>query len=182
MRKNGFTLIEILISLGIIGVIAAIFMRLMTNAVPDLDKASFLRAYLTTKAVVSDMINDPSLYPDEYGRKDENNNDMYGFANTLAPTYGEYGPNRGYSAAQLSGSNKFKTIFADKLGIANGGYSNRDGVYYSISDSGNTKTITVTSKENVTLGRFTVDLEGGVTCASNLGYCNDITNLKKKMN
>ena len=175
MRKNGFTLIEILISLGIIGVIAAIFMRLMTNAVPDLDKASFLRAYLTTKAVVSDMINDSSLYPDEYGRKDENGNDMYGFANTLAPAYGEY-------KDIASGSSKFPTIFASKLGISNGGYSNRDGVYYSISDSGNTKTITVTSKENVTLGRFTVDLEGGVTCASSQGYCNDITNLKKKMN
>ena len=52
MRKKAYTLMEILISLGIIGIIAMILVRLISGATPNTNKVGFLRAYVTTQSVV----------------------------------------------------------------------------------------------------------------------------------
>lgn len=168
-KKRGFTLMEVLISIGIIGILAAILMRVLSGVAPDLDKANFLRAYVSTRAVVADMINDSSIYEQEPNE----NGDYKGFADTSAPKYGIYYREDG----SISGDDKFPIIFRDKLGL-DGSYSARDGVYYNIDGF----EITITTKAGKTLGVFTVGTQGEVSCESDLEYCEgDITNLKRKM-
>lgn len=168
LKKQGFTLMEILLCVGIIGILAAILMRVLSGVMPDIDKASFVRAYLTTRTVVSDMINDSSIYSQE----PDANGEYAGFSDTDAPKYGKY-----YGTI-YSGANKFPLIFKDKVGLDGSGFSNRDGVYYSV---GTDFTITIKNKDGDALGTFTVGSEGSVSCSSSLGYCDDITNFRRKM-
>ena len=55
MKKTGFTLAELLITLGIIGVIVAILVPAVNNAMPDENKAMYLKTYDT----LSDTIKNP---------------------------------------------------------------------------------------------------------------------------
>ena len=174
MKKRAFTLMEILLALGIIGIIAMIMARVISGVMPDREKAAFLRAYLTTKTIVATMINDTSIYPaerdiDGYA---QHPGDGTGFANTSQPTYGLY------ASSTYSGSNKFKNIFLDMLGD-----TTRDGVTYEVT--GQTIKITSNTKDESgnlpVLGTFVVDNDGGVSCSSSRsGYCDDMTDLKKK--
>ena len=176
MRKKAYTLMEILISLGIIGIIAMILVRLISGATPNTNKVGFLRAYVTTQSVVADMINDKSIYPDEYSRTD---NSKYGFANTEPPTYGYYAIHGG---PQMSGSNKFGLIFLDKLGYSAANYGTlhpRDNVVYTVQG----QTITIKNKKDEVLGSFIVDNEGKITCQSGDlpdVTCENITELRNR--
>ncbi len=62
MRNKGFTLSELLVSIGIIGVIAALVIPQMHNAMPDRDKAKVLKAYKTLNDTNNEIFNNPSLY------------------------------------------------------------------------------------------------------------------------
>ncbi len=63
-NKKAFTLTELLIALGVIGVLAAILMPVITNMMPDQNAIMAKRAYYTVQNVVSDMINNGDCYPD----------------------------------------------------------------------------------------------------------------------
>lgn len=171
MRKKAYTLMEILITLAIIGIIAMILVRLISAAMPNKDKAAFLRAYITTKTIVSEMINDRSIYPDEYSRFD---NSKYGFRNTELPKYGYYAIN----CSQCVGTNKFPMIFYDKLGYKTEfDYKTihpRDNVFYEI----NGFNITIRNKKGEKLGKFEVGMEGNISVSEcNTDIINDCTNL-----
>ncbi len=45
MKKFGFTLMEVIIALGIVGVVAAISTPLLNNLIPDKDKIAVLKTY-----------------------------------------------------------------------------------------------------------------------------------------
>ena len=64
LNKKAFTLTELLIALGVIGVLAAILMPVISNLLPDQNLVMAKRAYYATQNVVSDMINDADCYPD----------------------------------------------------------------------------------------------------------------------
>ena len=170
MRKKAYTLMEILIALAIIGIIAMILVRLISAAMPNKDKAAFLRAYLTTKTIVTEMINDKSLYPDEYSRFD---NSKYGFRNTDAPSYGYYA----IHCPQCVGTNKFPMVFFDKLGFKNpSDYTSlhpSDNVFYDV----NGFNITIKNKKGEELGKFQVGMEGNISVTCNTDIINDCTNL-----
>lgn len=164
MRKNGFTLMEILLALGIVGVLAAVLMKVLTGVAPDVGKAKFLKAYSTTRLVVADMINDTTLYPDM-----DENSDKFGFANTDMPAIGLY------KDPLYSGKEKFINIFADKLNAkpTNGQFfSPRDGLYYVVTSEGNPATYTIkyctksncAGKDNVHFASAKVSNDGDVTC------------------
>lgn len=182
MRKNGFTLMEILLALGIVGVLSAVLMKVLTGVAPDVGKAKFLKAYATTRLVVSEMINDTTMYPDM-----DEESEMYGFANTDMPAIGLY------KDSIYSGENKFINIFADKLNATpeNGQFfSPRDGIIYKItaktfSDSGpnpicspgNGKGYQIdyyVNEGELQLGRAAVCRDGDVVCQNIEGgkqYC-----------
>jgi len=62
VMKKGFTVSEILITLGIIGLIAAITIPSIHAITPDKDKGRVLNAYNALLAANNEIFNNPSLY------------------------------------------------------------------------------------------------------------------------
>lgn len=67
MKKKikGVTLPEILITLGTIAFVAALLIPAIKQMIPDRSKVMFEKAYGITERIVSDLVNDDGLYPDD---------------------------------------------------------------------------------------------------------------------
>lgn len=63
MSRKGFTLSEVLITLTIVGIGAAILTPVIINITPDANKIAFKKAYSTIEQTVSTLINDEDYYP-----------------------------------------------------------------------------------------------------------------------
>lgn len=63
MKKNGYTLAEALIALGIVGVVAALMLPLMNKYKPDADKALFVRTYDSIVDATGSLVEDETIYP-----------------------------------------------------------------------------------------------------------------------
>ena len=63
MKKSGFTLAEALISLAIIGIVAAIAAPMISRYKPDEDKVTFLRSYDAIVEIVKNVADNTRLYP-----------------------------------------------------------------------------------------------------------------------
>lgn len=61
MRK-GFTLAEVIVALGIVGVIAAITSPMLASLVPDKDKLMVLKTYKLVMDINDELVNDPGFY------------------------------------------------------------------------------------------------------------------------
>ncbi len=179
MKRRAFTLMEILLTIGIVGIVGTLLARVISGVMPDVNKAKFLRAYTASRTIVRDMVNDSMLYPDE-----DDTLPTYGFANTAAPVGGPY------ASSTYSGPDKFPLIFADKLGISASNvsehefYSVRDNITYKISGDGpytinyyakNPKTNT-----EINLGGLEVANDGGTKCLiGDVDYCTNMTDLRR---
>ena len=62
MNKNGFTLSEVLITLGIVGVIAAITVPSFIGNRPSENKLKLLKAHSALTSIIADVIDDETLY------------------------------------------------------------------------------------------------------------------------
>lgn len=62
MFKKGFTVAEILVALGVIGIVAAISSPILSNVIPDRDKISMLKAYKNLNDITQEIVNDPGYY------------------------------------------------------------------------------------------------------------------------
>ena len=62
--KKGFTLAEILGTMTLIGVVAAMTLPVIVQARPNKELIMFRKAYAETTRIVNDLINDEDLYPD----------------------------------------------------------------------------------------------------------------------
>ncbi len=114
MKKTAFTLSELMIALTVLGILCAILLPAIIKTMPNQNKVMMKRAYYTTSNVVSDMINDPSLYPilNKAGTR------TVGFDNTDQVTYG----GKTYGSDSTTGSvedkyTKFIGLFAAHLNI-----------------------------------------------------------------
>lgn len=67
-NRNGFTLAEVLVTLTILGVIAAILIPAITKTTPNSQKVMFKKAYNILEQAVDFLINDDILYPNETGQ------------------------------------------------------------------------------------------------------------------
>jgi len=63
MKKFGFTLSEILIAMGIIGVVAAATAPTLNMLLPDRNKSKVLKAYHVITTTTNSLLRNPSLYP-----------------------------------------------------------------------------------------------------------------------
>ena len=63
MKKTGFTLAELLITLGIIGVIVAILVPAVNNAMPDENKTMYLKTYDTLSDTIKNLASNSQIYP-----------------------------------------------------------------------------------------------------------------------
>ncbi len=62
MLKKGFTLQELLITVGIVGIISAALVPAIVRMIPNHNKMMYLKAYNVLAKNVSEIINDDSLY------------------------------------------------------------------------------------------------------------------------
>ncbi len=62
--KKGFTLSEVLVTLGVLSVLAAIIIPAVINVTPDTKKVMFKKAYFSLEEAVSKLINDDTNYPE----------------------------------------------------------------------------------------------------------------------
>lgn len=63
-KKLAFTFAEVLITLGIVGIIASIILASLKQHQPDRHKLLFKKAYNNIERVVTEIINDDYLYPE----------------------------------------------------------------------------------------------------------------------
>lgn len=62
MKKQGFTLAEFLITLGVIGVVAAFLVPAISNAMPDENKTMYLKTYDTLSDTVKSLATNSKIY------------------------------------------------------------------------------------------------------------------------
>lgn len=121
MKKlnNAFTLTELLVALGVIGILCAILLPVIFNLLPNRNTLMAKRAYYAVQTIVADMINDEACYPDLTSVKDTDKrvgfDDGYGYANCTLWGGAE---NTGTITSEGNANTKFITLFKDKLDLS----------------------------------------------------------------
>jgi len=122
IKKKAFTLSELLIALGVIGILTAILMPIVFSLAPDQNVLMAKRAFYTTETVISDLLNDPSCYPKILSRAGLDD----GLGYNKCKKWG--GEENKDSLTSENSADKLVTLFADRLDIKG-----------SITTEGNTK-------------------------------------------
>ncbi len=134
IKRKAFTLSELLIALGVIGVLTAIVMPIVFNLMPDQNVLMAKRAFYATEMVISDLMNDSYCYPKLNSRVGLD--DGYGYAR-CKKWGGE--ENKG-SLTNEDSTKKLITLFTDKLDIKgnvdfnNKTFKTKDGIVWKFSD------------------------------------------------
>ena len=176
MKKFGFTLAEVLVTIGIIGVVAALATPSLLGLMPDKNKVQVLKVYNNVSKITKEMVNNPTLYNDEdYNGKsnsqcdpnNSNTNCCVGLQCTNIPNNAEelvhekY-PNLNYYPSYFWGAaDKYINLLALNLDVAEGGqyglfssgkFTTTDGISWNIkwtySNSGALITIDTDSSDN----------------------------------
>lgn len=159
MKKNGFTLSELIISLTIIGIASAIMMPSITKLMPDKHKVKVANVHAKIVNATAAILDDDSIY---WCRDDQENEG-------LSCDGQAFGPFR--NDARYTGNNKYENLMIYKLGLerannAAGGYNwtSSDGVAWRF-ERGWTRndgsfTMANTNVTNTLSYRITVDVDG----------------------
>ena len=130
MLKKGFTLIEILVSMALVGILVAVLTPNIAKVMPDKKKALFIKAYSRTEMAVANMINDPEMYPVKYDLTDTESAGytVFGLCSDAEVT-GLLKANNPNEAAP-----KFQYYYAQELGTNydNGKIQTSDGLSYKV--------------------------------------------------
>lgn len=110
MYKKGFTLQELLISLAIVGVVAALVMPMLSSLRPNKTKTTFMKVYNTLTTQTAEILDNSSLYWDEYDEKGVVTKS--GLYSTARPQIEPY-----MSDANCGTNNKFAAIMAHNLAV-----------------------------------------------------------------
>lgn len=101
-NKNGFTLMEILLAMGIVMTVTLMLMAGIKNIKPDRNVVMFKKAYSIISRNISEMVNDDDLYPEK-----EEGNQYFGNIDSVVEKNVTY-----------SGTDKFCEIFASKMNLS----------------------------------------------------------------
>ena len=110
-KRRAFTLSELLIALGVIGVLTAVLMPIIFSLAPNQNVLMAKRAFYTIETIVSDMLNDPNCYPKINARVGFD--DGLGYAK--CDKYG--GKDNPSKLGANNPSEKFITLFTDRLDL-----------------------------------------------------------------
>ena len=143
LNKQGFTLTELLIALGVIGILAAVLMPIIINLLPDQNALMAKRAYYATQTIVSDLINYDSCYPDKTNLTDEDEQRVGfddGYPTATCPnwtiTSSDYGSDGKLKEGKAN--QKFVTLFKELLDIKQEkgqSFKTKDGISWKIDDT-----------------------------------------------
>ena len=141
MRKTAYTLAETLLTLGIIGVVAALLLPAVKNLRPDNEKVMEIKAYDSLTSIVKTIASNSAIYP----VSDNNNLDYtkYPLLNPTMPVDRLYNGDNKYV-----GTNKFCELLGDNLGVE---ASNRNcsSTIYNYSDASFNDNISFTTKNGM---------------------------------
>lgn len=133
--NKAFTLTELLIALGVIGILCAILLPVIFNLLPNQNTIMAKRAYYTVQTVVADMINDESCYPDKTSASGTNRrygfDDGFGYSNCLL-----WGGEEHTNTINTEGNAnlKFGTLFTDKLDLSGDATTSTSGATFQTKD------------------------------------------------
>ena len=68
-NKNGFSLVEILLALSLLGFLFAMTITQISKIAPDPNKARFKKGYVDLESVIHNIIRNDALYPNDEGFK-----------------------------------------------------------------------------------------------------------------
>lgn len=111
-NKKGFSLAEMIIATAIIGILAAIILPAIQNAMPNKNTVMFRKAYNTVTSTINDLLSADVDYPSVMMGTDSNNQSVNRYFNYTTPT------------TNISGGNtysKFCYLFISKLNYISGG-------------------------------------------------------------
>lgn len=158
MRKNGFTLAEVLITLGIIGVASALLTPIVSNAIPDKNKTKVINLYQIIASNTDAFLNNNSIYYKK-GIDDSCRGLGCQYVPLLSP----------YDDSKYSGKVKYGCLLASVLNInskisAEGdtvSFQTNDGVAWTIQSNDSGESI------------ITLDLNGskGKNCSYDKSLC-----------
>ncbi len=130
MKKFGFTLSEIIITLGIIGIVAAITAPMIDGIMPDKNKAMVLKYYKIINDITTELLNNPAIYRnvncDNTGGPE---GICRGLGFTNRPLVAPYKDNEKYS-----GINKYGYLLASKLELAVDAHESDGQVVFTTTD------------------------------------------------
>ncbi len=151
MIKKGFTLQETLITLAVIGIVAALTIPAIVKLKPSDIKTKYLKAYNTLTNVTEDLLGDSSLYWQTYNNAGQPR--CFGLDCKSVPIDGSI-PADIRTAISGNTNQKYARLFAMKMhtvdGISCSGntctFDTTDGVHWSITASGDTHNISINTK------------------------------------
>lgn len=111
MKKNGFTISELIIALSVIGIASAIIAPTLNKIMPDQNKAKILNFHSNLSTIVESVLNDPLLYDCKILQEKESDSELRGLDCTLEPI------REPYNNDTFSGNEKFANLIYDKLDI-----------------------------------------------------------------
>lgn len=169
MKKiSAFTLAETMISLVVLGIIMALVLPTIMSSMPNKNKMMVKKAYYTTENIISELINDNNLYPDNSifcnTKYDESGAAIEGTGITNSECYFGFDDDRKvqFNGVDYSGASKFANLFREKLN-----YKTKDGDYKFTTNDGMVWDLTGTNtvwakntKPENNIKTITVDVNG----------------------
>lgn len=143
--NNAFTLTELLVALGVVGILCAILLPVIFNLLPNQNTVMAKRAYYLVQSVIADLINDEACYPDLTSATTDKRvgfDDGAGYPNCRL-WGGEYNTNTINTPGNPN--TKFVTLFTDKIdlsedftgsGTGTVKFSTKDGMDWAMTSGG----------------------------------------------
>lgn len=173
MKKlKGFTLTELMVAMGVIGILVAVVTPAIMKTRPNKNKMMIKKSFYTAEQIVSTLINDERLYPDMKEICDR------GVVEGEDPTkvycaFGfDYDNSVKYEGETYAGNTKFTDLFVSRLNVktedaTNHIYYTTDGIKWDLSDTigawtkGKDRAGKFDDQTNAAgVGKITVDVNG----------------------
>lgn len=134
MKKIGFTIMEVLVALAVVGIVAAIVVPQITSVLPDENKLKVLKIQKMLTEINAELLNDKAIY---YEVEDGANGLLIGLASIRTPRISPY------NNEFFTGNRKYINLLADKLdydinrnstleGNFEDNFYTKDGIYWEI--------------------------------------------------
>lgn len=165
MKKlKGFTLTELMVAMGVIGILVAVVTPAIMKTRPNKNKMMIKKSFYTAEQIVSTLINDERLYPDMKEICDRGAVEGEDPTKVYCAFGFDYDNSVRYEGETYAGNTKFADLFASRLNVktedeTNHIYYTTDGIKWDLS-----QTVGAWTKGQDTPGKF-----GNQTNAAGVG-------------